>query len=105
MQPPITRRTFVASAAAAAAGLASPQHLLAAASWPKVADHTLTVVTGKPRERGRQYSKQFGAAIAEFLDQEIVTPFSRKVTRDDMLRYAGQCAREMPRARGSAWRT
>jgi isopenicillin-N N-acyltransferase-like protein len=52
-------------------------------------------VTGKPRERGRQYGKQFGAAIARFLDQEIVTPFSRKVTCDDMLRYAGQCAREI----------
>ena len=95
MQQPIRRRTFVASAAAAAAGLASPRHLLAAASWPRVADHALAVVTGKPRERGRRYGKQFGAAIARFLDQEIVTPFSRKVTRDDMLRYAGRCAREI----------
>jgi hypothetical protein len=95
VQQPITRRTFTASVAAAAAELASARHLLAAASWPKVADHTLTVVTGKPRERGRQYGKQFATAIAEFLEKEIVTPFSQKVTRDEMLRYAGQCAKEI----------
>jgi hypothetical protein len=95
MRQPITRRTFVASSAAATAALAWPQHLFAGASWPKVADHTLTVVTGKPRERGRQYGKQFGAAMAQFLDKEIVTPFCEKVTRDDMLRYAGQCAKEI----------
>jgi isopenicillin-N N-acyltransferase-like protein len=95
MQQHITRRTFVASAVAATAGLASPRNLPAAVSWPKVADHTLTVVTGNPRERGRRYGRQFGAAMARFLDHEIVTPFSVKVKRDDMLRYAGQCANEI----------
>jgi hypothetical protein len=95
VQQDITRRTLVASAMAATAESASARHLLAAASWPKVADHALTVVTGNPRERGRRYGKQFGAAMARFLDHEIVTPFSVKVKRDDLLRYAGQCANEI----------
>jgi isopenicillin-N N-acyltransferase-like protein len=55
----------------------------------------LTIVTGEPRQRGRQYGKQFAAAIGKFLDREIVMPFGNRVTRDDMLRYAGQCANEI----------
>jgi isopenicillin-N N-acyltransferase-like protein len=88
----LTRRALLA---ATATGLALPRRLFAEASWPKVADHTLTIVTGKPRERGRQYGQHFAAAIGKFLDREIVTPFSKKATRGDMLRYAGQCAKEI----------
>jgi hypothetical protein len=88
----LDRRAFLA---AGALGLALPRRLLAEASWPKVADHTLTTVAGNPRERGRQYGKQFATAIGEFLDREIVIPFGNKVTRGDMLRYAGQCAKEI----------
>jgi hypothetical protein len=76
-------------------GLALPGRSFAQASWPKVADHTLTVVAGTPRERGRQYGKQFATAIGKFLEQEIVIPFGSRVTRDGMLRYAGQCAQEI----------
>jgi hypothetical protein len=95
MQQLMTRRAFFTSTAAAAIAPAFPGRLFAEASWPKVPDHTLTVVKGKPRERGRQYGKQFAADLAKFLDKEIVTPFSKRVTRDDMLRYAGQCAKEV----------
>jgi isopenicillin-N N-acyltransferase like protein len=95
MQLQTTRRAFLASTALAATGLALPRCLFAEASWPKVADHSLTLVTGNPRERGRQYGKQFSDVIAKFLDREIVRPFGKKATRDDMVRYAGQCAKEI----------
>jgi isopenicillin-N N-acyltransferase-like protein len=87
-----TRRKFLG---AAAAGLALPRRSFGNVSWPKVADHALTVVAGKPRERGREYGEQFAPAIAKLLDREIVIPFGNKVTRDEMLRYAGRCAKEI----------
>jgi isopenicillin-N N-acyltransferase-like protein len=93
-----TRREFLNRAAGygvAAAGIG-----LAAAAGnaadppPKVADHTLTVIAGKPRERGRQYGEKFKEDIADFLGREIWKPFVGKpATKEQLLRYAGGCAR------------
>lgn len=81
------RRRFLASAFLAAA----------APSVHAAGDFPLTVISGKPRERGRAYGKQFKAAITAFLDKEIVRAFAKPTgpTRDHMLRYAGACAKEI----------
>src|SRR5437899_2378593 len=63
-------------------------------SFPKVPDHTLMIITGKPRERGKQYGAKFKDAIHAFLDREILRPFVKQPSpREAMLRYAGACGR------------
>src|SRR5262249_26043997 len=63
---------------------------------PKVADHSLTLIAGKPRERGRQYGKQFKNAIGAFLEKELHQAFTKKPSpREELLRYAGDCAKEI----------
>src|SRR5262245_2226086 len=83
----LDRRHFL-SALAAAPLAAAP---LGAKGFP------LTVVTGRPRERGRSYGRQFKDEIAAFLDREIYRAFAnaKHPTRDEMLRYAGACAKEV----------
>jgi isopenicillin-N N-acyltransferase-like protein len=94
------RREFLqqaAGSAALAAGLGSCESL-GQAPPPKAPDHTLTVISGKPRERGRQYGKQFKDAIRGFLDREILRPFvSPRSTKEQLLRYAGACGQEIAR--------
>src|SRR5262249_15151292 len=58
---------------------------------PKVADHTLTTFSGKPRARGRQYGEKFKGDIHAFLDREIYRACAGHATREALLRYAGQC--------------
>lgn len=72
---------------AAAAADAEPPKL------PKVADHTLTVIAGKPRERGKQYGQKFKGPIRDFLDKEIVRICAPRASRDELLRYASQCTK------------
>src|SRR5438093_12226791 len=61
---------------------------------PKAPDHTLTVIAGKPRERGRQYAQKFKDGIHAFLDREIYAAFAKKgPAKDEMLRYAGACSK------------
>jgi isopenicillin-N N-acyltransferase-like protein len=93
-----SRRDFLRQAAgctAAAAGWRPIERALAADSGPpKAADHTLTVIAGSPRERGRQYGRTFQGPIRSFLDKEIYAKFTTpSISRDDLLRYAGACAR------------
>jgi isopenicillin-N N-acyltransferase-like protein len=95
MTPSWTRRRFfqeVAGYGAAAAGL----HLAtvgpgAGREAPRVPDHTLTVIAGKPRERGTRYGRMFKDAIHAFLDREIYQACAGHASRDRLLRYAGQC--------------
>src|SRR5262245_40127121 len=71
---PCTRRSFLGQAAASGAVAASLVEDLAVAAdkeLPKVPDHKLTVISGKPRERGKQYGSQFKDAMGAFLDKEI----------------------------------
>jgi isopenicillin-N N-acyltransferase-like protein len=61
---------------------------------PEVPDHRLTVISGKPRERGRQYGRAFQKGISSLLEREVYQAFVKKYSsRDDMLRYAGQCVK------------
>jgi isopenicillin-N N-acyltransferase-like protein len=91
----LSRREFLRRAAAGAGAtcaLAGGRGT-AAAEQTGAPEFTLTVISGKPRERGRQYGRRFKDAIAAFLDKEIYQAFVKPpAPRDALLRYAGQCA-------------
>jgi hypothetical protein len=54
----------------------------------------LTVISGKPRERGLAYGQKFRDGIRRFLQREIYQAFVQKPSpKEEMLRYAGACAR------------
>jgi isopenicillin-N N-acyltransferase-like protein len=97
MRQACTRRDFIKVAGCGAlAGTLNREETGAAAvpkkTLPKVPDHQLTVISGKPRERGRRYGRHFKDAIHAFLNKEIHQAFLMKPsTREEMLRYAGQC--------------
>jgi isopenicillin-N N-acyltransferase-like protein len=59
----------------------------------KVADHTLITISGKPRERGKQYGAKFKDAIHAFLDKEIYQVSAKNASRDQLLAYAGNCTK------------
>jgi isopenicillin-N N-acyltransferase-like protein len=89
-----TRRQFLHQAAccgAAAAGLQAPW--ASADELPKVPDHTLTVIAGKPRERGKSYGQKFKDAIHAFLDKELHKAYAKHSSKEEQLRYAGQCTK------------
>jgi isopenicillin-N N-acyltransferase-like protein len=89
------RRQFLGRAACcgAAAGVGLVPDDASAVDVPKVPDHTLTVISGKPRQRGKQYGQQFKDAIHAFLDKEIYQVCSKYASREQLLRYAGQCTK------------
>src|SRR5438552_17039613 len=60
---------------------------------PRVPDHTLTTISGKPRTRGKQYGRQFTDDIHAFLEKEIYRACAGHASHDALLRYAGQCVR------------
>jgi isopenicillin-N N-acyltransferase-like protein len=95
----LTRRQFLgraAAASAAAACLRLPAWAQDKPARPPASPHTLTVIAGKPRERGRQYGQKFQGPIRAFLDREIYKPFvGAKQSRDDLLRYAAACDKEI----------
>src|SRR6516164_1330916 len=99
MKANLNRRAFLAQTGgyvAAATGLgllqASQSHAVEERAWPKAGDLPLTVIKGKPRERGRQYGEHFADAIARFLENEIVKPFGSSTKREDMLAYGAECS-------------
>jgi hypothetical protein len=58
----------------------------------------LTAISGSPRERGRQYGARFKDSIAAFLEREIYGAFiGQPSPKQEMLRYAGACAKEVRR--------
>src|SRR5262249_23483978 len=92
------RREFVKRVAACGLAVASFDTADGVAAeareLPRARDHTLVTIAGTPRERGRLYGKQFKESICSFLDKEILQKFTTpSMSRDDLLRYAGQCAR------------
>jgi isopenicillin-N N-acyltransferase like protein len=100
----IHRRAFLAQAAgwaaAAAAGpsQASPPKPPAGKAPPPAPDHAIAVISGSPRERGRQYGRQFKDAIRAFLEQEIYGAFAKNPPRrEDLLRYAALCMKPIAR--------
>jgi hypothetical protein len=57
-------------------------------------EHGFTLISGKPRERGRQYGSQFKAKIGSFLEKEIYVSFVGKPNgKDGLLRFAGACGK------------
>ena len=96
MSAEMNRREFVArtvSQASCAAGLGIS---LAAASenLPKVPAHGLTLISGKPRERGRRYGSVFSDDIRKFLNREIYQLTEKSFRRDQLLRYAAACMKK-----------
>ncbi len=95
MRAKTNRREFLR---AAAGGLAFGLPTAARAARqeaPKAApEHALTVIDGKPRERGRAYGRQFKDGIHAFLEKEIYRAFTGQPSaRDEMLRYAAACGK------------
>lgn len=91
-----TRRQFLRHAAAcstAAVGLAGTSRAADQEPEPKPAFSSLTLISGKPRERGRQYGQKFKDGIKSFLDKEIYAALEKHFKRDTQLRYAGQCSK------------
>jgi hypothetical protein len=96
-----SRRRFLGHVAAAgSAALLTPlvdwRVACAADSAKTPAPFELTTIAGTPRDRGRQYGKQFAAGIDEFLNREIYQTFTGKPhSRDGMLKYAAACMKEV----------
>jgi len=102
MIPLSSRRSFVKQVAGLGAGVAGlgafrPGQGVGAAEFvPAPAPaHTLTKISGTPRERGRQYGRTFKDKIHEFHDREIVKALkTAKTSYEGMLRYARDCGKE-----------
>lgn len=90
MSPKLNRRAFLKQTIGgiAALGLGATQE-----SAPAL-EHTIAVISGKPRERGQRYGTKFKEAIAGFLGREIYQSFSDKPNlKENLLRYAGACGK------------
>ena len=88
-----TRRDFLRHTAASAAGLAFPAGAPGVDTKPAPFGPT-GIISGKPRERGYAYGREFKDGIARFLDKEIYGAFIGKPSpKDDMLRYASSCGK------------
>jgi hypothetical protein len=93
MTAPINRRNFLGQTLLSGTALAG---LALAAEKKTLAEFTLTVISGKPRERGKQYGERYRADIRALIDREIYQRLVKPsgYTKDGMLRYAGACAKE-----------
>jgi predicted choloylglycine hydrolase len=89
------RRQFLRQAGGAAAAIGLGLRPAAAAQeTPGGLEHGLTVVSGKPRERGKAYGAKFKDAIRAFLDREIYKSFvGRPNAKEDIVRFAAACGR------------
>lgn len=86
------RRVVGCGTGAAGLGLTgSPPAFSAGPS--EVREHRLTVVSGKPRERGRQYGRHFKDGIALWLHD--ITKARQRDTPDRLLRFAAACGKEI----------
>lgn len=86
----IGRRRFLGQAAVGIAALSAKP--VGGQDDPKALEHTLAVVSGTARERGRQYGRQFKDGIRGFLDREIYRAFDGQPnTRETMLRFSSAC--------------
>src|SRR5688500_12132370 len=96
----VTRRAFVQQAAGTAAMLGVPPLLLAQDKLraddkrESAQAHTLTVIAGKTRVRGKVYGQKFTDGIHTFLNREIYSAFGGKpALKEQMLRYAEACGK------------
>src|SRR5262245_30960929 len=98
MNDAIPRRQFLGQAMLGGAALTLSIH---GRAEPKNApEYSLTVISGKPRERGRRYGERYKSDIRSMIDREIYKRLVKTThpTRDDLLRYAGACAKEIKRS-------
>src|SRR5262249_22107482 len=79
--------------AAALAGRSLTRGICLAAQPSKVSDHKLTIISGKPRERGKEYGRKFKDEMHSFLDKEVYQVCSKYASREELLRYAGECTK------------
>jgi isopenicillin-N N-acyltransferase-like protein len=79
--------------AAALAGRSLTRSFCLAVQPSKVSDHSLTIISGKPRERGKEYGRKFKDDMHSFLDKEIYQVCSKYASREELLRYAGECTK------------
>ncbi len=99
MRESLHRRAFLHRAAAYGAALGSFGLVRDVSAddkkaTPQAPEPPLTVLAGKPRDRGRRYGQQFKDGIHAFLDKEIYQSFLQKPSpRADLLRYAGACSK------------
>src|SRR5262245_56917968 len=97
----LSRRAFLQQAGVAAGALGGAsifQDWVLAEVKPQAegAIPPLTLISGKPRERGRMYGSRFRDGIHAFLDREIYQAFTQKPSpKDAMLAYAGACGKEV----------
>jgi hypothetical protein len=91
----LSRRAFLGRAAWGAAVAAAGAGRVAGAGpgRPRVPAHTLTVIAGKPRERGRRYGKECKDGIHSFLKAEILG--KRREGAGRLLRFAAACGKEV----------
>lgn len=69
---------------------------LAPAAEPDYPPHEVTVISGGPNQRGATYGRTQKESIKRFLKQEIFVAFEgAPSTRDEMLRYADACLKEL----------
>jgi isopenicillin-N N-acyltransferase like protein len=99
---PHSRRDFLKQAALGAGTYHLARGLYAAPPLeikpPSGAIPPLVEISGKPRERGRQYGRQFRDGIHTFLEREIYGAFiGRPSPKDHMRRYVEACTREVCR--------
>jgi hypothetical protein len=93
MNETLSRRNFLQQTVLGAAGIGGLR-LAPAQETARAPEHTLTVISGKPRERGRQYGANFRDGIRSFLDRELFTTYGgRPNPRENMLRYAAACGK------------
>jgi predicted choloylglycine hydrolase len=86
----LNRRCFIQSAAVGTAALCVGARQDAAPNL----EHTIATISGKPRERGRQYGTQFKEAIHGFLNKEIYSSFvGRPNAKETILKFAGVCTK------------
>src|SRR5262245_49033183 len=84
----MNRRAFLHSAAVGTAALCVGARQDPAPNL----EHKIAEISGKPRERGRQYGTQFKEAIHGFLNKEIYSSFIGKPNaKETMVRFAGAC--------------
>lgn len=96
MNTPWNRRDFLkrcAASGASASGLSLAAGLSWAADPPRTIEHTLTTISGKPRERGQEYGTKFKENIRYFHKTEIHDRF--KSVSKDLHEYAVGCLKEI----------
>jgi isopenicillin-N N-acyltransferase-like protein len=85
----MNRRRFLHAAAAGAAALC-----VGARQDSSNLEHAIATISGKPRERGKQYGSQFKETIHGFLNREIYSSFVGKPNaKETMIRFSGACAK------------